>query len=351
MLSTCRTPLAGLVILGFITPLPAASPEPTVEDLRTATAKALPLLQKGAAGHIAQRTCFACHNQAIPILALTTARSRGFDFPEEDLCKQMEFIAAFLKKNRDNYLKGRGQGGQIDMAGYALLTLELGGWKSDPTTEAVAEYLLLYNKDLDHWRATSNRPPSEASVFTANYLALRSLKTFGTVEQKERITERIATVRDWLLKTVAKDTEDRVFRLWALQAAEAPDCDVQAAVQELLKSQRKDGGWGQLDTMNSDAYATGTALVALHQAGGLETCVPAYQRGLQFLLQTQLPDGSWLVQSRSRPFQVYFESGFPHGKDQFISMAASGWATTALVLACPPVTKKSETPDSEPPSK
>ena len=49
----------------------------------------------------------------------------------------------------------------------------------------------------------------------------------------------------------------------------------------------------------------------------------------------QRPDGSWHVRSRSKPFQTYFESGFPHGKDQFISMAATGWATTALALACP----------------
>jgi hypothetical protein len=62
---------------------------------------------------------------------------------------------------------------------------------------------------------------------------------------------------------------------------------------------------------------------------------PAYRRGLTFLLGTQHEDGSWLVHSRSRPFQKYFESGFPHGKDQFISCAASGWAATALALACP----------------
>jgi hypothetical protein len=48
-----------------------------------------------------------------------------------------------------------------------------------------------------------------------------------------------------------------------------------------------------------------------------------------------VPDGTWLVKSRSHPFQTYFESGFPHGPDQFISVAASGWATAALVLACP----------------
>src|SRR5262249_3104421 len=97
----------------------------------------------------------------------------------------------------------------------------------------------------------------------------------------------------------------------------------------------KDGGWSQLDSLESDAYATGSALVALHQAGGLATDDEAYQRGVKFLMQTQLEDGSWLVKSRSRPFQTYFESGFPHGNHQFISIAASGWATTALALCCP----------------
>jgi uncharacterized protein (TIGR03067 family) len=56
-------------------------------------------------------------------------------------------------------------------------------------------------------------------------------------------------------------------------------------------------------------------------------------------LKTQQEDGSWLVRSRSKPFQPYYESGFPHGKDQFISSAASAWATTALALTCPPPVK------------
>ena len=61
-----------------------------------------------------------------------------------------------------------------------------------------------------------------------------------------------------------------------------------------------------------------------------------YQRGLRFLLKAQLDDGSWHVQTRSKAFQKYFESGFPHGKDQFVSISASCWATMALILTSPP---------------
>jgi squalene cyclase len=136
------------------------------------------------------------------------------------------------------------------------------------------------------------------------------------------------------VKTPAKDTEDRVFRLLGLKEAGADAKEISAAAWELLQKQRADGGWSQLDssTSVSDAYATGAALVALHQAGNLKTNSPAYRAGVAYLLKTQRSDGTWFVKSRSKPFQPYYESGFPHEKNQFISIAASGWATTALLL-------------------
>ena len=83
-------------------------------------------------------------------------------------------------------------------------------------------------------------------------------------------------------------------------------------------------------TLSSDAYATGQALVALHQAGNVPDASIAYRNGIKFLLKTQFKDGSWLVISRARGTQPYFESGFPHGTNQFISAAGTAWATSAL---------------------
>jgi hypothetical protein len=36
------------------------------------------------------------------------------------------------------------------------------------------------------------------------------------------------------------------------------------------------------------------------------------------------------VKSRALKVQPYFESGFPHGHDQWISQAATAWASMAL---------------------
>ena len=60
---------------------------------------------------------------------------------------------------------------------------------------------------------------------------------------------------------------------------------------------------------------------------------PVYVRGVSSLLKTQQRDGSWHVATRALKFQPYFESGFPHGHDQWISQAGTGMAVIALSFA------------------
>lgn len=101
----------------------------------------------------------------------------------------------------------------------------------------------------------------------------------------------------------------------------------------MVAEQGPSGGWGQIRELTSDAYSTGLVLVALHQAGGLSVTNKAFKRGVKYLLRTQEEDDSWFVPTRSLPANAFFESGYPHGKFQFISFAESCWATMALTLA------------------
>ncbi|MGV3482781.1 MAG: N-acyl-D-aspartate/D-glutamate deacylase, partial [Planctomycetaceae bacterium] len=141
--------------------------------------------------------------------------------------------------------------------------------------------------------------------------------------------------RRWLTSATAVDTEDRVFRLLALHLVSASPQTLAAATDELLNTQRCDRGWAQTASMDSDAYATGAAMFALCQTGALTASDPVYRCGVRYLLERQGDDGSWHVASRSRPFQAYYETGFPHGRDQFISTSATAWAVLAMLFAFP----------------
>jgi N-acyl-D-amino-acid deacylase len=305
---------------------------PSADVLRSAVERAIPLLEAGMRGSAEERTCFTCHNQAVPIFALSEAQQRGFAIDAENFARQVQHTHAHLERGREGYSQGRGQGGQVVTAGYALWALDASGRQPDETTSAVTHYLLDHQTAMNHWEHRGSRPPSSGSDFTATYVALRGLADFGTAEQQAAIEARRATVRDWLVDTPPQDTEDRVFRLRSLAYYDDPELLRQAA-DDLVARQRDDGGWAQLDDLASDAYATGTVLVALIRYGEVDREV--IRRGLSYLLDTQLKDGSWHVVTRAKPFQAYFESGFPHGADQFISMAATGWATLALTLSLP----------------
>src|SRR5262249_56919680 len=76
---------------------------------------------------------------------------------------------------------------------------------------------------------------------------------------------------------------------------------LQTTINELLALQRADGGWSQtVPDPRSDAFATGQTLYVLSLAG-LTADRPEIKRGLDFLVATQKPDGSWPMLSRSTP--------------------------------------------------
>ena len=84
--------------------------------------------------------------------------------------------------------------------------------------------------------------------------------------------------------------------------------------------------------MKSDAFATGVALTSLIESNAITTSHSSFRSGVDYLLSTQFPDGSWYMRSRSIKLQPYFESGFPFGHDQWISTAATAWAAQAIAL-------------------
>ena len=92
-----------------------------------------------------------------------------------------------------------------------------------------------------------------------------------------------------------------------------------------------------MPSMGSDAYATGQALYSLNAAGNMRPDDSVYSKGVAYLMRSQAADGSWHVKTRSIWLQPYFDSGFPHGTDQWISAAGTAWATMALSATVEPM--------------
>ena len=79
------------------------------------------------------------------------------EFTKRNLTKVGYEVNPIEDGSLEGYRKGAGQGGGVTRAGYALLTLEVGGKVSDEVTDAVAGYLLQKDESGDHWRGSSSR--------------------------------------------------------------------------------------------------------------------------------------------------------------------------------------------------
>ena len=304
-----------------------------VNSPRAAVERALPLLQTSSARFYAGGGCLSCHHNTMTSETVARARQRAIPVDEALARDARGILAADLAGMREQTLQGVfAPGGQATTTGYLLMAYDADGQRPSLATDALVRLLRNSQAPDGRWFATV-RPPIEGSAFTATAVSLRGVLLYGDrASPVNRVTVKKA--RRWLERNAPSNTEDRVFRLFGLVWAGAEDGPRGAAVDELLGEQRADGGWAQLPWGASDAYATGQALVAL-QAAGVATDSPAWRRGAQYLLDSQLADGSWLVKSRSHATQSYFESGFPHGENQFISAAATNWAAQALMLAIP----------------
>lgn len=303
------------------------------DKLRGAIERGLAVVQRSAAEYPKHRRCFSCHNQTLPILAMVTARRAGLAIDEALLKSQTEFTHAFFTKRSKDLRGEKGIGGGAMTVGYGLWALDLVRHEPDETTDAMVDFLLKRQKKEGHWRRHSNRPPLEESGITETVMSVRFARKFGRKALKPQIEELTGRANEWLASASIESQED--LNSWAsgLALLGGAPSEVRRARELILMGQRPDGGWGQLPKMDSDAYSTGQTLFVL-QAMRLPSSHPAIQRGLRYLLKAQAKDGSWFVQTRVDPIQVFFDNGDPYGESQFISITATGWAVTALAQAC-----------------
>ena len=311
---------------------PPARPKPAA-SARAAVERSIPLLQRADVTFLRKSGCVSCHNNSLAAMAVARARANGLSVNNEIARAQLQAIGAYIHGWRERVLQGDGIPGYTDTVSYILLGLAAEHYPADEATDALAYYVQRKQLSNGRWRINDHRPPHESSDIQSTALALRGIQVYGLKARRAEFDVTVRRAARWLETARPASTEDRAFQLLGLTWAGTSKDLIRKSAHALLADQKPDGGWAQIPTLSSDAYATGEALVALNDSATLTVTGPEYTRGVRFLLNTQFEDGSWYVRTRSQPIMPLFDSDFPFGRDQWISAAATNWAVMALSAA------------------
>ncbi|HEV2689259.1 MAG TPA: ankyrin repeat domain-containing protein [Bryobacteraceae bacterium] len=318
-----------------LSPAKVEAAKPAADSRRTpreAITKALAVSQRAAANFVATGGCVSCHADHLNGMAVAGARPLGIQADYKLEAHQSNTTATLRGMMEQQLFQVQDPPTGVDGLEFSILQIMSAKLEPALSTDSLVHHIAAMQRKEGDWPnyGPAVRPPLEDGGFSHTAKGIRVLSIYPIPGRQAEFEERVDRAAKWLEAAEPRTTEDRTMQIlgiaWAGRKAPAD------RVRQLLSKQRADGGWGQTDNLASDAYATGETLWALHESG-MPASDPVYARGIDFLLRTQENNGTWHVVTRALAFQPYFQSGFPHDHDQWISQAGTAMATIALTYA------------------
>ena len=159
------------------------------------------------------------------------------------------------------------------------------------------------------------RPPLESSDFQVTAASIRSLKAYGPKSQRPEYDKAVERAVHWLETAQAGSTEDLAFKILGLIWG--------GGSQAAIRADRAGNCWHYKGLTEVGARFKTLAYRCVcdrpgscRAAGGaraLRSIRPAYRRGIQYLLNSQLEDGSWHVGRGRRRSSLTLTATFPTG--------------------------------------
>jgi len=324
----------------------AAIPPPSTEQIQQTVDRAIGYIQTESAAWLNTRKCAACHHVAMPLWALSEAERQGYAIDKKFLADTTEcllgsrdkLMASKIFPNPADPPDQRPQGRGLNM-GLPLLAVAAQSLPSLNDGQRKSLKLLtaeIVNKQQPDgsWEffATLRRPPINESQTTDAAWIIMALDGETGPDAPEWQRAALKRAIAWLDAAKRSDIhQDKVLKVLVGARSAKPREAMQATINELLALQRADGGWSQtVPELKSDAFATGETLYVLSLAGYTAERTEI-KRGIDFLVATQTPDGSWPMISRSTP------DGSPGSAKLLtpITCAATSWATLGLARLSP----------------
>lgn len=305
-------------------------------DIEKSVSKSLRLLEKSGQVFInrSRPKCVSCHHNTLTSMVAEKAKLKGIPVTDSFTVARVETmneVVKFFNINLpDQFISAKFIGP------YLLLAMAAEKIPASPSTDIIVDYMAGQQIADGSFQAESGRNPLETGEAHLTAMTIRAIQLYASPSKKALVDKLVSRSRHWLENIHPNEEQELAFQLLGMHWCGSSREMKQTVVDKLKSIQHADGGWSQLPTMSSDAYATGQVLYALFESGMMKAEDEVYQNGISYLLKTQDESGAWIVETRSYPIQPYFNSEFPpYNENQYISATATNWASLALLEALP----------------
>jgi hypothetical protein len=292
-------------------------------DAAEAERRALEYLAREVPRWSVENNCYSCHNNGDAARALYAAKGLGRPFPDAALRDTTDWLARPAGWQHNG---GEGEFSDKKLAAiqfaFALTAArEAGAVREREPLQSAARLLTAEQESDGSWRIDGSGAiggPATYGRFLATAAARAVLAAAGMEFQKQ--TE---LADHWLRECRPETVLDAAAVLIGLADADDAAAKEQRAqcLDLVRRGEAREGGWGPYVNSPPKPFDTAVVLLALRHAHESRAATAMIARGRQYLIVTQLEDGSW--PETTRP---------PGGTSYAQRASTTGWATQALLL-------------------
>jgi hypothetical protein len=264
-----------------------------------AESRALAFLAREVPSWSVKHKCYSCHNNGDAAKALYQAVRLSYPVPAEALTDTTRWLSlpGSWDENKGDPAFSDKALARIHFAAALSEAMNAKLVKDREVLIEAARLVVEHQQSDGSWKV--EQPGNIGSPVTYG-ACLATAIARQTLHKADGFSKEIARADDWLRKARAENVLDAAGILIGLEKyGDAERSQVGNCLTLLLRSQSRAGGWGPYAKSPPEPFDTAVAILALSKHRVSPEIKKAIQRGREFLLESQLKDGSW--QETTRP--------------------------------------------------
>jgi hypothetical protein len=270
-----------------------------------------------------EHRCFSCHNNGDGTRALLAAANTPFAPKPEVLTDDtLEFLkqpSRWDKNGVDAAFSDKSLA-RLQFASALSNAIRAGRLSDRQAAMQAGELLVKDQADNGSWPIDDAGPvgsPVTYGPMLATATAIETLRQFDA----ERFRASISKAEAWLQNRPIQNTDDAASVLLVTSSSSPGDQKrIDEAINFLKRGQNSDGGYGPFSRSASEPFDTALAVIALARFRDRKGASEMRQRGRDYLIKNQKPDGSWTESTRPAGAESYAQR-----------ISTTSWATMALL--------------------